>query len=131
MDTARRPKTHRAQIATASGLNVLAGAWLIAAPFVLDYEEVIPSGNDIVVGSLIVLIGAIKALIAPRAWGLSSVNILLGLWLLAAPLVLSYDDTLAVRNDRCLGVVIVLLASWSTVASATTRQPQKQADPTG
>lgn len=39
-----------------SGLGVLAGIWLIVAPFVLNYTNRTATTNDVILGALIILI---------------------------------------------------------------------------
>jgi hypothetical protein len=43
---------------TAAGINVLAGIWLIIAPFVLGYGNGDPYWNDIFFGAIVGLIGS-------------------------------------------------------------------------
>jgi SPW repeat len=48
-------------VATASGLNLLAGIWLIIAPFVLGYGDGDPYWNDIVFSVIVFVLALISA----------------------------------------------------------------------
>lgn len=112
----------------ASGLNVLAGLWLVAAPFVLAYSDLQAAlWNDIVVGVLVAGIAVVRVSGAYRATWLSWTNVVLGVWLIAAPFVLGYSDTTAALwNDIVVGVIIAGLGAWSAMAS-----PRGHDTPTG
>ena len=64
----------RAGVATASGLNALAGIWLIIAPFVLGYRNGDPYWNDIILGVIVCVLAMLSAgagedaAYAERAW---------------------------------------------------------------
>ena len=45
--------------ALCSGCSVLAGAWLLVAPFVLNYR-LVAFGNDVIIGAFVLVIGAIE-----------------------------------------------------------------------
>jgi hypothetical protein len=49
----------------ASGLNVLAGIWIIIAPFVLGYDDGDPYWNDLVLGAIVFVLGLISARSSP------------------------------------------------------------------
>ena len=57
-----------ATVKTLSWINVVLGAWLILAPFVIGYTNVAAAiWNDIVVGILALLLSLWAALVVPRA----------------------------------------------------------------
>ncbi len=107
----------------ASGLNALAGIWVIIAPFVLGYSVVtgVAKTNDVVVGFVVLVLAAIRFFGAYiQAW-LSWINALLGLWLIIAPFVLGYSPVQAAMvNDIIMGIIIAVLATWSAVSSRGT-----------
>jgi SPW repeat len=108
------PGGWRATAAGASGLNVLAGIWLIIAPFVLGYGGGDPYWNDIVFGAITALIAAARFAGAYRASWLSWLNALIGAWIFVSAFWL--DDTgTAATNDIILGAIVFVLA----IASAT------------
>lgn len=48
-----------------SWLNVLAGIWLIIAPWILDYQTLASKINDVLLGVIVTVVALIVAL-APR-----------------------------------------------------------------
>lgn len=50
-----------------SWLNVLAGIWLVIAPWVLAYETTGPKVNDVVVGVVVGVTALVVAVSEPRA----------------------------------------------------------------
>jgi hypothetical protein len=96
-----------------STLNVIAGIWLIIAPFALLYGRGTARVNDIVLGIIIGVFGLIRAL-APgqqTAW-LSWLNALWGIWLIIGSFVLAYAGS-ARTNDIVLGIIVLVLGLWS------------------
>ena len=109
--TPPRPRTFGA-----SGINILFGIWLILAPFILAYTGLqVAMWNDIILGVLVGVIALIRTFGTAQA-GTSWINVLLGIWLIIAPFVLSYGDNPTPRwNDVILGILIVIFA-WSSAA---------------
>lgn len=110
----------RSQASTASGLNILAGLWLIVAPFVLGYGAMAPRWNDIVLGIVIGVFALIRTFTPLRAQWLSWANIILGLWLIVAPFALNYTGQASLWNDIVLGIVVIALSAWSYGATTAT-----------
>ena len=112
------------QVRTASGLNILLGAWLIASPWIFRYGAA-PRAfwNSILVGALI-LTFAVSRFSAPFAVpGLSWINAGLGLWTIASPWIYHYaTNGDAFWDNVALGLAVAALAFWSgraTFAEAT------------
>lgn len=107
-----------AGVTTASGLDVLAGLWLVLAPFLLGYSGT-PLMNDIIIGLAVAVFAGSRLLgdgykIAWPSW----VNVLLGLWLFFAPFTLGYTEmSTALWNDVILGIVVVVLATISALST--------------
>jgi hypothetical protein len=126
--------TRRMQAKVASGLDLLAGLWLIISPFVLGYWDLgqvtrtIPSqatNNDLIVGFTIAAIAAIRLANAyrfgeyelPTMW-LSWLSALLGLWLIVSPFVLGYTGlTAAFWNNIILGIIVTVLGVWNALVA--------------
>jgi thiol:disulfide interchange protein len=107
-------------------INILLGAWLIVAPFILGYSgSTLESGNDIVTG--VVLIGCSWWILAAMRGqvGASALQLLGGLWLIAAPFYFHYEKlSRAYTNDLIAGVLVVMVgatASWMLAAKLRTR----------
>lgn len=110
----------RANVKMSSGLDIIAGLWLIIAPFVLGYTSVAPAfWNDFIAGIAIVLLAGSREIgegykIAWPSW----VNALIGLWLIIAPFALGYSFVSnAVGNDVLLGIIVAVLATWSALST--------------
>lgn len=112
------PRFRREDVTTASGLNVVAGLWLILAPFAFDYDADAAVWNDVILGVSVATIAMIRTSGAYREAWLSWLNGALGAWLIIAPFVLGYsDEGAALSNDILLGVIVAGLAAWSAVSS--------------
>ncbi|WP_434441664.1 SPW repeat domain-containing protein [Lentzea sp. E54] len=109
-----------------SGLNVLAGIWLMVAATMFDYRTIGAGLDgrwiDLAVGFAIVVVALTRA-IAPRAvarigWG---INVLLGTWLIIAPLLLGHGGGSVVVNDIVVGAVVVVLTCLSLALTKKAR----------
>src|SRR5689334_18539317 len=76
--------TWRDDVVSLSGLNLLAGIWLIIAPWVLAYRAGDPKWNDVVFGAIVGLLALTKISGALRVSWLSIVNAVIGVWLFVA-----------------------------------------------
>jgi hypothetical protein len=106
----------RSTVMAASGLNVLAGIWLIIAPFVLGYSGGDPYWNDIVFGAITGLVALARVAGAYRASWLSWVNALIGVWIFVSASWLDATNA-AKTNDIILGAIAFVLAIASATAS--------------
>jgi len=95
--------------------NVLAGVWLIAAPFVLNFEgSTVAMWNHIIVGAAVALIELIRASDPDHRASISWASVVLGVWLIAAPFVLGYSTISAAQtNSIVMGIVVVALGAFS------------------
>jgi len=112
----------RRDASAAAVLNLLAGIWLIIAPFVLGYGNGDPYWNDIVFGALVGLIALARLVLGHRHAFMSWLNVLVGAWIFASAFWLDATST-AGWNNGILGVVIALLGlsaagPWSARARA-------------
>lgn len=107
------------QLRTASGLNVLAGIWLIIAAWILGYAgHHTPQWNDVVLGVIVGILALIRFLGAWRASVLSWINVILGIWLIISPWVLGYSDIHAAAwNNVIVGIAVILLGWWSAMTT--------------
>jgi hypothetical protein len=96
--------------------NLLAGLWLVIAPFVLARETEGPGyWNDIVIGVAVALVTLVRMAAPFRTAAFGMVNVILGAWLVAAPFVLAYSTAAATWNDIIVGCVVMVLALVSVV----------------
>lgn len=95
------------------------GFWLVLAPFVLG-APVIDQWNDVLVGSVILVTAGYNYSRERQGERLSrrvsSVNGLLGCWLLAAPFMLGVSSLL-LWNDIIVGIGVVSLAMYNIYAA--------------
>ena len=105
----------------ASGILILTGIWLIIAPFILGYTNIQQAQwNDIVVGAVIAILAAARTFSGSlRAAWVSWLNAVLGFWLIIAPFVLGYPEPTPRWNDIILGIIIVVLGTWSATTNST------------
>lgn len=109
---------HRKQVQTASGLDVLAGIWLLISPFVLTFMSSQATTNNVIVGLAVTVLASIRVLGAFDAAWLSWLNAALGLWTILSPWVLGFDELQrAMTNNVIIGIIIIALASWSALAT--------------
>ena len=97
-------------------INILLGAWLIAAPFVLGYAgSRMEMGNDVALGILLIACSWWMLAAAAGQVGAGEVQLLGGLWLIAAPFV--WHDGQFSRpfsNDIVVGILSVLVSATAT-----------------
>lgn len=110
----------RTTVQTASGLDIVAGAWLILAPFILGYSMVNAAlWNDILIGVAVIILSALRTgRSGYRATWPSWINVVLGVWLILAPFILGYASIgSALWNDIILGIIVGGLAMWGALAT--------------
>ena len=91
-------------------VNLIFGAWLFAAPWLYGFASGAAGWNAWIMGALIALV-AIAALAAFAEWE-EWINLLLGLWVLAAPWALAFADNAgATGNHVVVGIVVAVLAA--------------------
>jgi hypothetical protein len=117
-----------------SGVNVVAGLWLIIAPFVLGYHQIQAAlWNDALVGIVVAALAVARLARPLMNPSLSWIDAVLGLWLILAPFVLGYGgaveaEALAIEgpvggvqaamwNDIIVGVIILVLGAWSALGT--------------
>ncbi|MGX7826615.1 SPW repeat domain-containing protein [Actinokineospora sp. 24-640] len=108
-----------------SALALLAGVWVVIAPFALGYADAgaFAFWNDVLVGAAIALVALPRVLRTRRAPWLSVVNVVLGAWLVLAPFLVGYRETTpaAVGNDVIMGIMVVILAGTSALLTFLVR----------
>ena len=82
------------------------GVWLMVAPGVFGFGKEI-ADNAHIVGPLIATFSIIATSECTR--NVRLFNLPLAIWLLAAPLVLGYDNDAALMNDYAVAIVVIFL----------------------
>jgi hypothetical protein len=114
------PASARDEAMSASGLNVIAGIWLIISPFVLGYGGGDAYWNPIVFGAIVAVVALARLGGAYRATWLAWLNMAIGVWLFIAGFWLA-STARASWNEWILGVVVFVLGAWSAAASEDAR----------
>lgn len=93
-------------------VNGLIGIWMIASPWVFGLQtEMAVMANAVVIGVALVAV-ALGAMLAPREWE-EWIEFLLGVWLIASPWTLGFNELEMARlNSVVTGVVVAALALW-------------------
>jgi hypothetical protein len=100
----------------ASWINVILGAWLIVAAWVLGYTTAAARAEDVVLGIAVVLVSLWAANSVATAVGAFWTLIVFAVWIFIAPWVLGYSAFgNALANDI---VVAILIAIFSIVGLA-------------
>lgn len=105
---------------TASTLNLVAGAWLVIAPWALGYStSAAATWNSMVVGALIVVFAGVRVALPGRNTGFSWLIAILGAWLVLAPWILQYGNLVedAAWNETLSGIANVVLAIGSAMSA--------------
>src|ERR1051325_464116 len=112
---------HREQVATASGLDVLAGIWLLISPFVLLFHNIHSAAwNNVILGIVIGVLALYRFVKPAEGVGVSWLNVILGIWVLISPWVLRFSGYhTATVNNVVMGIIVIILAAWSALATGT------------
>lgn len=100
---------------TADGLNIIAGLWLIAAPYLLGFSGTTLSANSIVIGIAVAAIALIRVVYPMTTSGLDWLNVVLGAWLLFSPFFMGAASAGAQWNSIIIGIIVGGLALWSAI----------------
>jgi hypothetical protein len=124
--TERRTRETGAGIGIAEGLVVLAGLYLIMAPWLVSYHGLIQVVlSNIVVGLLLIVLGIAHAAAFHRLRGVSWVIPVLGLWIVLSPLAIFHPGdprpTSTVWLNNAIGGAIAVLAGVAITIAAARR----------
>lgn len=101
------------QIHWASGANILFGAWLFLAPWLLDYAQDVIRWNDTITGAVLIVLATLRYIHPLHRFWISWTNALIGLWMIAAPFVLHCQHITAQVNDTTVGIAIFVAGAIS------------------
>lgn len=111
---------------TLSWIVVVLGAWEVLAPFILGYSATGSAMWDaIIIGIALIILAAWAALsnVASTVKTLQWADVVLGVWLVIAPFILSYASVAAAMwNDIIVGVTVTVLSIWA-VGAVKSEQP--------
>jgi hypothetical protein len=105
----------------ASWFNVLFGAWLIVAPWIVGYRHSAAATEDVIFGIAVLIVGLWSSLSASENVVPGWINLILGLWVIIAPWVIGYSHLAgrATTNDVATGI---LIAAFAAIRIATSRR---------
>jgi SPW repeat len=108
--------------------NLILGAILIVFPWAFGFAPGSQSENGLVTGLVLVAV-SIAALTAFAVWQ-EWVNLIVGLWLIVSPWILSFQSVEAVRIEVTIGIIVAVFAKnelWfrSQLKSGPSHQSQK------
>lgn len=114
-----------------SGINIIAGLWLLLAPFALGYANVETAlWNSVIVGLAVTVMAIVRVVRPDEYEGISWVNFVLGIWLLVSPFVLGLANIdWLVWNNIIVGVIVLALAATSAMATHRFHHPVKGGHP--
>jgi len=107
-------------VRTASGLNIIAGAWLFISAWVLGYSDNGTAlANAVIVGAIVVILALIRFGGAHAQALPSWLNVIAGVWTFFSAWILGFSDVgNALWNNIILGVIITVLAVISAAVTA-------------
>jgi len=113
----------------ASGVNVLAGLWLVGSPWLLPYisghNAGVPFDNmDMIVGLLIVVLALIRVSEPDCTAALSGINFALGLWTFLSPWAYGLATDSRYTDSRFLIGILVMLCAASSATMTVQMQPR-------
>ena len=114
---------HEGQAMTASGLDVLAGIWLLISPFVLTFSTLHSAMvNNVIFGIIIGLLALFRFFNPSNGVVVSWINVILGIWVLISPWVLGFGmNRVPATNNVIMGIIVIILAGWSGFATGDNR----------
>jgi hypothetical protein len=98
-------------------VNLVAGVWLVVAPWVLGFTHESTAAWNAYAAGVIIAVAAIAALTAFHEWE-EWVNAVIGLWLIVSPWLLGFAALAAATwNQVVLGVIVGGLAIWAAYSA--------------
>jgi hypothetical protein len=109
----RKPELNSVKSAkTASGINMVLGAWLVISPFLFGFSHVATATwNNIIVGLIVLAAGWVRMVDVEAMFDVGWVNFVAGLWLCVAPWAFGYYHLASpLWNDLTVGVIVFVVA---------------------
>jgi hypothetical protein len=103
-------------VKTANWLIVMAGIWLIIAPFILGFRGTILSMNDVITGIVIAMISLIAIGMPEESAWMNWVSAFLGVWILITSFLMASIGIAGMWNNLIIGVITVTLGIWGAMS---------------
>ena len=107
----RTPEVRRSHV-----FSLLLGAWMLLAPFVLNYSHTAATVNELIIGAGIVGLSWWRLRVNDGAW-MSWALAGAGLWLIFSPFIFGYSKTATYWNELFFGIVLIILMLSSVSGS--------------
>jgi uncharacterized membrane protein len=109
--TAVAPMRHGQRTAWPHFANMVLGLWLITSTFALDYRSSALEASDVASGAIVIVLAILSLSGGPktRFWA-PWANSVVGLWLLAAPLICWSPTASSYATDTLVGALVVVFA---------------------
>jgi hypothetical protein len=99
-------------------VNLFLSTILFFSPWLFGLSAGAPRQIASIIGLLIAVLAALAAFAVWEEW----LNLIAGLWLVAAPWLLGFEDSNAVMVDVVIGIVVVVLAMFEIWLAMDRRQ---------
>lgn len=105
------------QTKTASGINVLAGLWLMLSAYFMSLGF---SSNEFIVGLIVAIVSLFGFYSMEQASWVSWVDGIMGVWLLLTPIFVTGLAMATIWNSIILGIIVLALAIWTGMSASST-----------
>ena len=105
------------QTKTASGINVIAGLWLMLSAYFMNLGF---SSNEFITGILIAIVSLVGLYSIEQASWVSWVAGIMGAWLLVTPIFVTGLSTAVIWNSVIVGIIVLAMSIWSGMSSSST-----------
>ena len=96
------------------------GIWLCISPWALQFEMDAPATRTTVVSGVLLILAEVITLSTFRAWE-EGLNILLAIWLIAAPWIVGAASVVATANFVVVGLLVFALAIYEITQVRSSR----------
>ncbi|HVX42116.1 MAG TPA: SPW repeat protein [Gemmatimonadaceae bacterium] len=108
---------HSGQVRWASGLNFIAGIYLLISAWI-GGTGAGNTWNSVIAGIVVAILAATRFSGSTGPWA-SWIDALIGIWLIISPWVYGYSGESWQWNSIVVGIIMVILGVWSALASNT------------
>jgi hypothetical protein len=107
--------THRAYLSKIlSSVSLILGLWLLLSPGILGYNLFDAAAQQIIIGSIIVLVAGVRLSLPNIHWP-SWISVLLSVELIVIPLNVGVINSGAMHwNTTIIGFILLAVSLWST-----------------
>ena len=110
---------HVNQVKTASGLNFLAGIYLLISALV-NAASGGAKANGVIFGIIVAILAATRFSGASGSWA-SWIDALIGVWVILSPWIYHFAGQAWMWSPIVVGIVMVVLGVWSALAGSARR----------